>query len=310
MSNPREAYGRTLVELARADSRIWALDADLCRSTMSCYMEQEFPSRYVEAGIAEANMVGMAAGLALCGKIPFASSFAVFITGRVLDQIRQAVCIPKLNVKLCGSSAGLSDYGDGSTHQSVDDIAFMRALPNMTVLSPGDAGQTAAAVRAAAAWDGPVYLRITRSDMDDLPDSGPFEIGRVYPLTAGTDITVFATGSMAGRAMKAAKTLIGLGVSAQVVNVPTIKPLDRHAVWELARKTQSVLTCEEHSVIGGLGSAVAEALACSGIPVHFMGIQDVFGQSSNSEHALLENYKLTAEDIVKEVQNIVMRWKQ
>lgn len=307
MGNPREAYGRALVGLAREDLRIWALDADLCRSTMSCYMEQEFPERYIEAGIAEANMVGMAAGLALCGKIPFASTFAVFMTGRAFDQIRQSVCIPKLNVKFCGSSAGLSDYGDGSTHQTVEDIAIMRALPNMAVLSPGDARQTHAAVRAAAAWPGPVYLRVTRSELDDLPGDGSFEIGKAYPLTDGGDITIFATGSMAGRAMQAAAALQAKGVSALVANVCTIKPLDAAAMRVLAGKTRMVLTCEEHSVIGGLGSAVAEALSSSGIPVHLMGIEDAFGQSSNDEMALIGHYGLTAGDIAQRVQSIIGR---
>ena len=305
MSNPREAYGKALAEAARKDPRIWALDADLCRSTMSCHMEREFPDRYVEAGIAEANMVGMAAGLALCGKIPFASTFAVFMTGRAFDQIRQSICIPRLNVKICGSSAGLSDYGDGSTHQSVEDIAIMRALPNMTVLSPGDARQTGAAVKAAAAWDGPVYLRVTRGELDDLPGDGSFEIGRVYPLTEGRDITILATGSMAGRALCAARILQEAGISALVANVPTIKPLDAAAIHALAARTGRVLTCEEHSVIGGLGSAVAEALATSGIPVHIMGIEDTFGMSSNSELALLEKYRLTWQSIAEKVRTLV-----
>lgn len=305
MGNPREAYGRALVELAREDKRVWALDADLCKSTMSCYMEQEFPERYVEAGIAEANMTGIAAGLALAGKIPFASSFAVFMAGRAFDQIRQAVCIPKLNVKFCGSSTGLSDYGDGSTHQAVEDAAIMRALPNMAVLSPGDARQAHSMVKAAARWDGPVYLRVARGDLDDLPGDGSFEIGKVYPLTEGRDITIFATGAMVNRALRAAEALRAEGVSTLVANVSTIKPLDTAAIQNVAKKTRSVLTCEEHSVIGGLGSAVAEALSKTGIPVDIMGIEDAFGQSSNNEQALLEFYRLTDDDIVKRVKAIL-----
>jgi transketolase len=305
MGNPREAYGRALVDLAREDGRVWALDADLCKSTMSCYMEQEIPERYVECGIAEANMTGIAAGLALCGKIPFASTFAAFASGRAYDQIRQAACIPKLGVKICGSSAGLSDYGDGSTHQSVDDIAIMRALPNMAVLSPGDARQAYAMVKAAAYWDGPVYLRVPRGEMDDLPGDGSFEVGRVYELTEGKDIAVFATGTMVPRAVKAAAALKGQGISALVANVSTIKPLDAPAVLAIAKKTRSVLTCEEHSVIGGLGSAVAEALSASGIPVRIMGIEDAFGMSSNSEEELIRHYRLTAEDIAEKVRAII-----
>ena len=301
MSNPREAYGKALAEAARQDPRIWALDADLC----SCCLEREFPDRFVEAGIAEANMVGMAAGLALCGKIPFASTFAVFMTGRAFDQIRQSICIPRLNVKICGSSAGLSDYGDGSTHQSVEDIAIMRALPNMTILSPGDARQTGAAVKAAAAWDGPVYLRVTRGEQDDLPGDGSLEIGKVYPMTEGGDITILATGSMAGRALVAAQKLQEAGITALVANVPTIKPLDTAAIRTLAARTGKVLTCEEHSVIGGLGSAVAEALSSSGIPVRIMGIEDTFGMSANNEPALLEEYRLTWQSIAQRVRALV-----
>lgn len=309
MGNPREAYGQALVDIAHTDKRIWALDADLCKSTMSCYMEQAFPDRYVEAGIAEANMVGMAAGLALCGKLPFASTFAVFLAGRAFDQIRQSICIPRLNVKFCGSSAGLSDYGDGSTHQTVEDIAIMRALPGMAVLSPGDAKQAYGMVQAAADWDGPVYMRVTRSDLVDLPGGGAFEIGKVYPLIDGQDITIFATGSMVGRAVAAVKELEANGIQPLVVNVSTIKPLDGNAVRELAKQTGLVLTCEEHSIIGGLGSAVAEALAETGIPVHFLGIRDEFGQSSNNEQTLLEHYGLTACHIARQICDLIRRDK-
>ncbi len=305
MGNLREAYGRALAALAGEDNRIWALDADLNKSTMSCYMEQEHPQRYVEAGIAEANMVGMAAGLALCGKIPFASSFAVFMTGRVYDQIRQSVCIPGLNVKLCGSSAGLSDYGDGSTHQTVEDIALMRVLPNMTVLCPADARQAAAMVRAAAVCEGPVYMRVTRSEIEDLPGDGSFEIGRVDTVKEGSGVTVFAMGAMVGKALEAAQTLAAEGISVLVANVSTIKPLDASEVLRLAKQTGLVFTCEEHSVIGGLGSAVAEALSESGIPVRMMGIEDVFGQSSNSEAELMEQYGLTSENIARRIREYV-----
>ncbi len=305
MGNPREAYGQALVALAREDSRIWALDADLNKSTMSCYVEQEFPARYVEAGIAEANMVGMAAGLSLCGKIPFVSSFAVFVTGRAFDQIRQAICIPKLNVKLCGSSAGLSDYGDGSTHQTVEDIALMRALPNMTVLCPGDARQMAAMVKAAAQLDGPVYLRVTRSDMDDLPGDGSFELGRIDTLRQGADITVFATGVMVKKALDAAEQLSREGINATVVNVATLKPFNGEQARALAAQTGLAFTCEEHSVIGGLGSIVAEALSETGIPLKMLGIQDQFGQSANSEGPLMEHYGLTVENIAKQIREFV-----
>jgi transketolase len=305
MGNPREAYGRALADLARNDNRIWALDADLNKSTMSCYVEQEFPERFVEAGIAEANMVGMAAGLALCGKVPFASSFAVFMTGRVYDQIRQSVCIPGLSVKLCGSSAGLSDYGDGSTHQTVEDIALMRALPNMAVLCPGDARQAYAMVKAAACWNGPVYMRVTRSEMEDLPGDGSFTVGRVETVREGTGVTVFATGIMVSLALRAAKALEAEGISALVANISTIKPLDVSEVRRLAKKTGLAFTCEEHSVIGGLGSAVAEALSETGVPVRLMGVEDVFGQSSNSEAKLMEHYGLTQDNVAARIREYV-----
>lgn len=301
MGNPREAYGRALADLAAQDQRIWALDADLCRSTMSVYMELEHPDRYVEAGIAEANMVGMAAGLALCGKVPFVSTFAVFLSGRAYDQIRQSICLAGLSVKLCGSSAGLSDYGDGSTHQTVEDLSLMRALPGMTVLCPGDARQAASAVVAAARHPGPVYLRIGRSDTEDLPGDGTLEIGKMYPLREGSDSTIFATGAMVHPALQAARLAQESGVSALVVNVSTLKPLDGAAAVSLAGRTGLAISCEDHSVIGGLGAALSEVLNPHGIRLHRIGINDRFGQSSNSEAVLMEHYGLTARRIAERI---------
>jgi transketolase len=303
MRNPREYYGEALHELAKTEKNIIALDCDLCKSTMSVYMEQGLPDQYIEMGIAEANMVSTAAGLAADGKIPFCHTFAVFITGRAFDQIRQVVCIPNLPVKLIGSSAGLSDYGDGSTHQTVEDIAIMRSLPNMSVVVPGDALQCAKAVKAAVEWDGPVYVRITRSAMEDVSQEGDdFHIGKAYVIKEGTDITLMACGIMVDMALKASEILRKIGIFAGVVNVSTIKPIDKDMILIEALKTGKVLTIEEHSIIGGLGEAVASVLRMENVLIDFMGIEDSFGQSSNYLEPLMEQYKLTVEEIVKRVR--------
>lgn len=291
--NPREEYGRALLELARADRNVFALDADLCRSTMTCLVEKELPEQYVEMGIAEQNMLSTAAGLALSGKIAFANSFAVFLTGRAFDQIRQAISLSRLNVKIVGSSAGLSDFGDGSTHQSIEDVALMRCIPNMTVVVPADGLQARAAVRAIAAHPGPVYLRLGRSDLPDVTaESDPFVIGRLQRLRDGSDVTVFAMGAMVHVALAAAAELAAEGLAVRVVNVPTLKPLDSVAVVAEARGTRAVVTTEEHSVIGGLGSTIAECLRRERLPIEFHGIADVFGQSSNTPQPLLDHYGL------------------
>ena len=259
-TNQRVAYGSTLVELGKENPNIVVLDADLCGSTMGKLFEQAFPERHFEVGIAEANMTSMAAGLALTGKIPFTNSFAVFSGGRAFDQIRQTVSMGRLNVKICGSSSGLSDFGDGGSHQCVEDLAIFRAVPNMTVLCPADANETVECVKAMAAWDGPCYLRLNRNDYENVtPEGKPFEIGKPYVLRPGTDVTVFATGYMVGLALQAAQALEGR-VSVRVVNVPTIKPLDEALVNELAADVKGVVTAEE------IGRAFAIIL-----PVDFPG---------------------------------------
>jgi len=303
--NPREGYGRTLLNLARDNRNIIALDADLCKSTMAYYIEKELPEQHIEVGIAEQNLLGTAAGLAIEGKIPFAHSFAVFITGRALDQTRQAISIARLNVKIIGSSAGLSDFGDGATHQSIEDISLMRSLPNMTVICPCDAIQTRAAVKVISRYQGPVYLRICRNDMTDILTEEEFEIGKVYIRKKGTDVTVIATGIMVYEALNAAQALEGENISVQVVDVPTIKPLDREEIIKLCRKTKAVVTAEEHSIIGGLGSAIAEALRLEKIPIEFLGIEDVFGQSCNEAGPLLEYYGLTSKQIILKVKSVL-----
>ena len=300
-TNQRLAYGNTLVELGKENKQIVVLDADLCGSTMGKIFEQTYPERHFEMGIAEADMLSASAGLAQTGQVPFANSFAVFAVGRAYDQIRQTIAIGKLNVKIVGSSAGLSDFGDGATHQSIEDIAIMRALPNMVVVCPADANETVEATKAIANYNGPVYMRLNRNDYENVTQAGkPFKIGEPSVLKEGKDIVVFATGYMVGLALKAAKELEDK-VSVKVVNVSTIKPLNDEKIIELAKDCKAVVTAEEHSIIGGLGGAVAQALSKSRLPIEFIGINDVFGCSGHNYLELLEFYNLTQETIEKAV---------
>jgi transketolase len=298
IQNPREVYGRTLVELGKENPNIVALEADLGKSTMSCYFEEAFPDRYFEMGIAEANMTSFAAGLSLTGKVPFTNSFAVFAAGRSFDQIRQGVCLPKLNVKIVGSSAGLSDYGDGSTHQTVEDIAIMRAIPNMTVLVPADAIETRKMTRAIAAYNGPVYMRLTRSDLPDVfPEDEDFVIGKPYLLRDGTDVVVFATGVMVSQALEAAESVSSEGLSVRVVNVSSLKPVDESALKALAKGMKGIVTAEEHSLIGGLASVISYVFRSDGLPISCVGIDDRFGQSAENTTVLMEHYGLSPKHI-------------
>ena len=274
---------------------------------MSNMFGGEFPERYFQMGIAEANMISTAAGLALTGHIAYASTFAVFATGRPYDQIRSSVAIPRLNVKICGSSAGLSDCGDGKTHQSVDDIALMRVLPNMKVFSPADYYETRKIVRTMAEIDGPCYIRVNRNDVPVVTDpDAPFECGKVSLMRDGGDAVIYATGFMVYQSLEAAKLLENEGISAKVVNVATIKPLDAEGIVDAARGMKAAVTVEEASVIGGLGSAVCEALAAgpdqSRVRTLRMGIQDVFGTSAQKYEELLKEYHLTTEDIATKVK--------
>ena len=303
----RTAYGEALVEQGKENPNIVVLEADLGKSTMSNLFQNAYPERYFEMGIAEANMASTAAGLALTGKIPFINSFAVFSTGRCYDQLRQTISIAGLNVKICGSSAGLSDYGDGSTHQSVEDMGLMRAIPGMTVLVPVDAVETTKMVAAMVSNPGPMYIRINRNDLPIVtPTAPPFEIGKLYTIQEGKDVVVFANGVMVSRALTAAEELKAEGVSVKVVNVSTIKPLDRQAVIDCAKGMKAVVTAEEHSVIGGLGSAIAEALRLEkGVPLDFVGIEDVFGTSALNYDELLEHYGLTAQAITAKIKGLL-----
>jgi len=304
----REAYGQALLEAGRANKDIVVLEADLGKSTRSCLFEEAFPDRYFEMGIAEQNMASTAAGLALVGKIPFIHSFAVFASGRAYDQIRQAISIPKLNVKICGSSCGLSDFGDGSTHQSIEDVALMSAIPNMVVLVPADAVETKKMVEAMVKYKGPVYIRINRNDLPVYtPENLEYEIGRMYTLREGKDVVVFANGVMISKAMEAAEILQEEGISIEVVNVSTVKPLDVDTLVKKVSNFKGAVVAEEHSIIGGLGSIIATALQRRkvNVPLEFVAIEDRFGTSASNYEELLEHYGLTAENICNKVKSLI-----
>ena len=295
----RDAYGHLLETELYKNPRIVVLDADLGSSTRSIAFKKVAPERYFDMGISEQDMMGTAAGFAACGKIPLASTFAVFGTGRAFEQIRNSICLPKLNVKICATHAGLSVGEDGATHQSVEDRAIMRSLPNMTVVCPADGAETEAVIRAAVAHDGPVYVRMGRAKVDDVYQSGcPFQWGKGTVLRDGCDAAVIATGLMVQEALKAADILANRGRQVMVIDMAAIKPLDEDLVVAAARKTGFVVTAEEHSVIGGLGGAVAETLSRR-CPTRqaYVGIQDCFGESGKARD-LLKKYGLTAETIV------------
>lgn len=301
----REVFGRVLQTMAD-DPRIVVLDADLGSATKTLMFRDVCPERFIDAGIAEQDMIGMAAGLASCGMIPIAATFSVFLAGRALDQIRNSVAYPKLNVKLVGTHAGVSVGYDGASHEAVEDIAVMRALPNMTVLCSSDAAETEAMLRAAVAYEGPVYLRVSRIGTEDYhtPDY-KFVIGRGEVVADGSDCTVAATGIMVEQAMIAARQLAGEGIRVRVLNIPSIKPIDRELLTASARKTGAVVTAEEHNIIGGLGSAAAEVLAEEyPVVMRYVGIRDRFG-ASGDPNVLFEAYGLRAPHIIEAVRDAV-----
>jgi transketolase len=303
-TNQRIAYGETLVDLGRDNEKIVVLDADLGGSTMGKLFEAEFPERHFEMGIAEANMTSVAAGLAQTGKIPFTNSFAVFAAGRAYDQIRQSIAIGKLNVKICGSSSGLSDFGDGATHQAIEDLAIMRALPNMTVICPADSNETVQAVKAITEMNGPCYIRLNRNDYANVTEENKaFEIGMPSVMKNGSEIIVFATGIMVGKALEAAEELNNR-VSVKVVNVSTIKPMNKEAIIDMVKGCKAVVTVEEHSIVGGLGSAISEVLCKECIPIEYVGIEDTYGGSAHSYQELLDYYSLTKEGIIKAIEKM------
>ncbi len=296
----RESYGCALVELGEKNPNVVVLDADLCESTKTVYFKKRFPDRFFDCGIAEANMVAVSAGLAAAGKIPFCSSFAMFAAGRAFDQVRNAVGYPHLNVKIGATHAGITVGEDGATHQCLEDIGVMRTIPGMTIINPADDTEARAAVAAAAEWNGPVYMRFGRYAVPVIFDRSTykFEIGKGVLLREGHDVTIFATGIMVDAALSAAEILSTKGVSCEVIDIHTIKPLDRELVIASASKTGAVVTAEEHNIIGGLGSAVCEVLSeCRPTPVVRVGVEDTFGRSGKVP-PLLEYYGLTAENIV------------
>jgi transketolase len=303
--NPREVYGETLLELGKTNKNIVVLEADLSKSTMTCLFEKEFPERFFEMGIGEANMTSFAGGLSLTGKIAFTNSFAVFAAGRSYDQIRQGVSIPKLNVKIIGSSAGLSDFGDGATHQSVEDVAIMRAIPNMVVLVPADGIEVRKMTRKIAEYHGPVYMRINRHDLPDLfPEDQEYEIGKSYLIRDGKDVVVFACGIMVAKAVQAAERLEGEGISVRVVNVSSLKPTREDDIRKYASGVKGIITAEEHSLIGGLASVITYILRGTGVPIITIGIEDEFGQSAHGYEELLADYKLTVDNIIAAVKQV------
>ena len=306
----REAYGEALKELGAENKEIVVLDADLSKSTKTAVFKKAYPERFFNIGIAEQNMMGTAAGMATMGKIPFVSTFAMFATGRAFEQVRNSICYPKLNVKIAATHAGLTVGEDGATHQSIEDISLMRTLPNMTVIVPADAEETRQAVKFAAGYKGPVYIRLGRMGVDEVFGADyVFEYGKAVQLADGKDVTLIACGVMTGAARKAAQILVAQGYSARVLNIHTIKPIDREAIAAAAKDTGAVVTCEEHSVIGGLGSAVAEVLVETvPVPMERVGVQDTFGESGTPQD-LLVKYGLTAEDIVKAAKKAISRKK-
>ncbi len=306
MHNQRTEYGKTLMEIGREDPRIVVLDADLSRSTMSCFFEEAFPARFFEMGIAEQNMASFATGLSLTGKIPFLNTFAVFATGRAYDQIRQGIGTAGANVKIAGSSTGLSDFGDGATHQSIEDAAIMSAIPGMTVLTPCDGVEARLATRWAAAYDGPVYLRLSRTDVEDIyPEDVPYSPGKPVVLAEGSDITIFTQGILAREALSAAKSLAGQGIFARVAHLTGLKPMDAFAVEALCADTRCAVVAEEHSLLGGLCMQISYILREKGYPIGCVAIDNQFGQSGESHGQLLEHYGLTAPFIVEKAMEAI-----
>lgn len=300
----RESFGEAVTELAAEYPDVVVLDADLAAATKTGIFKKKYPERFFDCGIAECNMIGVAAGLATCGKIPFAASFAMFSAGRAFEQVRNSVGYPKLNVKVVGSHAGISVGEDGATHQCCEDIALMRTIPGMVILNPSDHYEMKAAVRAAIEHKGPCYIRLGRLAVESINnnDDYHFELGKGILLREGTDITIVATGLMVAEAVKAAKTLEAEGISAEVINIHTIKPLDEEIILNSAKKTGRVVTVEEHNIIGGLGEAVAAVLSekCP-TPVTRIGVNDVFGHSGPAVD-LLKEFGLSAEHIAEVVR--------
>ncbi len=298
----RESYGEALLELGKENNDIVVLDADLAGATKTDLFAKEFPNRFFDMGIAEANMMSTAAGFATCGKIPYASTFAVFAAGRAYDQIRNSICYPNLNVKICATHCGITVGEDGATHQMIEDLALMRTLPNMTVISTSDDTQTKWAIKEISKIKGPVYVRLARMKTPIIYENNTkFEIGKAIQIGDGEDATIFATGVTVSEAIKAKASLEKQGVFIRVVDMHTIKPIDEQVILNCAKETKSLISIEDHNIIGGLGSAISEVLT-SKYPAKLirMGIEDTFGKSGKAEE-LMKFFKITSDDIIKVV---------
>lgn len=305
----RIAYGEALKILAETNKDVVVLDADLSKSTKTETFKKACPERFFNVGIAEQDLIGVSAGLAAAGKIPFASSFAMFAAGRAYEIIRNSVAYPKLNVKIAATHAGITVGEDGASHQMLEDLSLMRTIPNMVVLNPADEVEAKAAVLAAAAYVGPVYIRLGRMEVPTIFDEATyqFEIGKGVIIEEGTDVTLVATGIMVAAAVEAREILAAEGISARIVNIHTIKPLDNHIIIESAEKTGALVTAEEHSIYGGLGSAVSEVVVANKlVPVEVVGVKDTFGESGIPSD-LLEKYGLTAKDLVAAAKKAISR---
>ncbi len=297
----RQSYGEALLELGKENKNIVVLDADLSEATKTNIFAKEFPDRFFDMGIAEANMMGTAAGLATCGKIPYVSTFAIFAAGRSYDQIRNSICYPKLNVKICATHAGITVGEDGATHQMIEDISLMRTLPNLTVITTSDDIETKWAVKEISKINGPVYLRLCRKKSKIIYDKNQkFEIGKGVQIGEGKDGTIFATGVTVEEAIKAKEELLKHGIDVRVVDIHTIKPIDKELIIKCAKETKKLISVEDHSIIGGLGSAISEVLT-ENYPKKLirLGIKDIFGTSGNADE-LMEYFEITSKFIVKE----------
>ncbi len=300
MKPTRDGFGEALVELGKTNSNVVVLSADLTASVRANWFKEKYPERFFDLGVAEQDMISTAAGFALCGKIPFAATFGIFASGRAWDQIRLSVCYMNLNVKIAGSHGGISVGPDGASHQALEEITLMRVLPNMTVIVPCDSEEARLATLAAASYPGPVYLRLGREPFPIITDyKGSFKIGQAVELRDGADVTVIATGAMVHEALKAHDELKKQGIKARVINLHTIKPIDKEKIIKAARETGAIVTAEEHTVVGGMGSAVAEVLAenCP-VPIKMVGMKDRFGESGEAL-ALMKYFGLSSEGIVK-----------
>ncbi|WP_394872803.1 transketolase family protein [Clostridium butyricum] len=302
----RESYGEALIQIGHENENIVVLDADLSKSTKTNGFKTEFPDRFFNAGIAEQNLMGMAAGMSNIGLIPFASTFAVFATGRAFEIIRNSICYPKANVKIAATHAGITVGEDGGSHQSIEDIALMCSLPNMTVIVPADHREAMEATKAAAMMEGPVYLRFGRCNTEDIfDDNYKFEIGKGTEIKKGDDAAIIATGMMVQKAIEAAKYLESEGIHVRVINISTIKPIDKEIIIKAAKETKGIVTAEEHSIIGGLGSMVS-SVVCDKYPckVKMIGIEDKFGESGTPDE-LMEKFKLTSDAISESIKEII-----